>query len=728
MAETRQELLSKLAKTRHELMESQARVTELEALLTQDQPNANAPLDSDSYDRKRALGETNSLAKFPEENPNPVLRIARDSTILCANPVSHRLLALWRCQVGTRLPDEFQHVVSDAFANKLNRDVDVICGDVHYSLTVVPSIETGYGNIYGQDITERKRSELSLKRYAQRMEILHELDTGIILATSTRTLVETALNHIRTLFSCQQAVLMLFDFTTNEAIIFAADLSAPIDIVAGSRYPIPVGYLEGFDMGQIVVINDRKLLPESSQSYQNMKKQGMQSSLRALLTFQGRPVGILGLSADTAGFFTAEHQEITTEIANQLTIAIRQRNQTEELARHTVEVERNNANLKQAEESLQRYAQRLEILHEIDLKIIRAGSLQSLLEIIVKHLRTLIPCPRVAAALIDQATGEAVIYAVDLNSPSAVGEGVRTSLPTDWFDGFDADNTRVIDNFRSLSDPLPTYKQLIEEGIVTSLHVLLMDREHPVGIFSLSAATPGFFTAEHRKIAAEIANQIAIGIRQLNLIEELARHAAELEQNNIDLKQAETGLQRYAQRMEMLHQIDLGIIHGGSIQTLTEVTLKHLRQLIPCQLANVTIIDETTDEAVILAVGLEGNTILGQGVRVPIPPNVFEGYDARHVRIFDDISLFQNTQPRAKRLVNEGLVSALSVLLMDQERPIGVLGLFADTSRFLPPSIRTLPLVLPTNWRLPFGNYLLLKNWHATLPNWNRRLSSVPPI
>src|SRR5450631_2738048 len=39
MAETRQELLSKLTKTLHEFKVSQNRVTELEAILSQDQPN-----------------------------------------------------------------------------------------------------------------------------------------------------------------------------------------------------------------------------------------------------------------------------------------------------------------------------------------------------------------------------------------------------------------------------------------------------------------------------------------------------------------------------------------------------------------------------------------------------------------------------------------------------------------------------------------------------------------
>lgn len=185
---------------------------------------------------------------------------------------------------------------------------------------------------------------------------------------------------------------------------------------------------------------------------------------------------------------------------------------------------------KQTETALKRYAGRLEILHEIDRQIIEASSLLSLLEVIVQHLRQLIPCPRVSAALIDPKTGASTIFALDLNAPSAIGKGVRTSLPLSWFEGFDADRTRIIEDLRALPDPLPVYQQLINEGIVTSLQALLMDGERAAGVFALSAATPGFFTAEHQEIVAEIASQLAIAIKQLRLSDEVEQHARELEQ------------------------------------------------------------------------------------------------------------------------------------------------------------------------------------------------------
>ena len=47
---------------------------------------------------------TRSLAKFPDENPNPIMRIEGDGTILYANAPSAPLLLAWNSKVGGQAP------------------------------------------------------------------------------------------------------------------------------------------------------------------------------------------------------------------------------------------------------------------------------------------------------------------------------------------------------------------------------------------------------------------------------------------------------------------------------------------------------------------------------------------------------------------------------------------------------------------------------------------------
>jgi PAS domain S-box-containing protein len=89
--------------------------------------------------------------------------LSRGGTILYANHASRLLLQDWDCEVGDRAPLFWQQEVSEALASRTSRTIDVACGDVIYSFFVAPIVEANYMNLYGRDITERKRAEEALR-------------------------------------------------------------------------------------------------------------------------------------------------------------------------------------------------------------------------------------------------------------------------------------------------------------------------------------------------------------------------------------------------------------------------------------------------------------------------------------------------------------------------------------------------------------------------------------
>jgi PAS domain S-box-containing protein len=124
-------------------------------------------LGTDITDRKRAEEEIANLAKFPTENPNPILRVQTDGRLTYANTASQELLDKWACKFIGYLPEELRDFITIAAADNLNKTVDVPCNDKIYSIMIVPIVEGGYINIYGRDITDRKRAEESLKLLAE---------------------------------------------------------------------------------------------------------------------------------------------------------------------------------------------------------------------------------------------------------------------------------------------------------------------------------------------------------------------------------------------------------------------------------------------------------------------------------------------------------------------------------------------------------------------------------
>jgi PAS domain S-box-containing protein len=60
---------------------------------------------------------------------------------------------------GDALPPFWRDVTAQALASMENKTVEIECDAKIYSMFVAPVVEAGYVNLYGQDITERKRNE-----------------------------------------------------------------------------------------------------------------------------------------------------------------------------------------------------------------------------------------------------------------------------------------------------------------------------------------------------------------------------------------------------------------------------------------------------------------------------------------------------------------------------------------------------------------------------------------
>lgn len=125
------------------------------------------------------------LARFPDENPGPIMRVSGEGVLVYANRASRQLLKFWNCKVNELFPNNWKKFVKSALVKQEITDVTVQSEGRTYLLVFSPFTSSGYVNIYGNDISKLKKIEENERKLqselvkAERMKSLGLLAGGV---------------------------------------------------------------------------------------------------------------------------------------------------------------------------------------------------------------------------------------------------------------------------------------------------------------------------------------------------------------------------------------------------------------------------------------------------------------------------------------------------------------------------------------------------------------------
>jgi PAS domain S-box-containing protein len=128
--------------------------------------------------RKQAEEEIAKLARFPSENPNPVLRLTKEKVIYTNKGGE----ILFNIKEGSEVPAVLQENLIKALVTNKAISTEITLKRLIYSLDFTPVSEEGYVNVYGRDITERKKAEMELQLERDNLiNILNSMEDGVYI-------------------------------------------------------------------------------------------------------------------------------------------------------------------------------------------------------------------------------------------------------------------------------------------------------------------------------------------------------------------------------------------------------------------------------------------------------------------------------------------------------------------------------------------------------------------
>ena len=154
--------------TEEEIRKHRDQLEDLVDEKTKDIQKVNEELRKEITERKQSEKKREDLAKFPSENPNPVLRIAKDGEVLYSNQAGELLLSKWKSGIGKTVPEKWRNLIAQTFVSGKGTEEEVE-GKI-FSIVIAPVEDAGYVNLYAIDITERKRAEEALQTAHDELE------------------------------------------------------------------------------------------------------------------------------------------------------------------------------------------------------------------------------------------------------------------------------------------------------------------------------------------------------------------------------------------------------------------------------------------------------------------------------------------------------------------------------------------------------------------------------
>lgn len=185
-----------------------------------------------------------------------------------------------------------------------------------------------------------------------------------------------------------------------------------------------------------------------------------------------------------------------------------------------------------AERRRQRTAARLQNLRQIEARILAEASVEDTAAAALEGLIQLVPAVNASIVLVgDRPSSGRVVAVAGQNDPlGGVGAEIDlTEIGVTSKDQMRQPAMLQINDLATVTDPPPIGRRLAIRGIRSMLMVRLLVDDEPLGTMLLARSTPSTFDEEEAGAVQEVADSLALALRNAQLLERANRRFRELE-------------------------------------------------------------------------------------------------------------------------------------------------------------------------------------------------------
>jgi len=266
---------------------------------------------------------------------------------------------------------------------------------------------------------------------------------------------------------------------------------------------------------------------------------GMRSYVGIPLMLQDHVIGVMSVQSIKVNAYSPDQIRVLETVAAQVATTIEKARLLEQLKEELKE-------RRLIEAALQQSAIRLEIIHDIDRALLSTGAFDEIATEALVHIKQLVSCLRASVTVFDFEHGTSTFLATSFNEGNYAGVGNAISLEEygqHIVEELKQNKASFIDDI--LTDPHSTEldQHLAELGFRAWLYLPLVYQGQLIGSLNLARGAGQPFTREDADIAHDIANELAIAIRQARLTDALQVELDERKQVEADLRQRESILE-----------------------------------------------------------------------------------------------------------------------------------------------------------------------------------------